>query len=221
MNRRLNDEDRDFEKKPNDHHNDNVQNNHQNTNGGLKPTDVPVGSTGDESLDIITSFRYHDDDDDDRKESERTSPQRFRYASYADYKRKSKKRLNAAAHRKISDAEWFRNQRDHSGRTRDDPDSNLKEILVPRYALQQMTDTQRQYWEFKRNRADGLLFFKIGTFYELYCDDAHIGHNQLGLEYMKKKEEPTVGFTEKSLRKYVDMATSHGYKVFNPPHQWV
>jgi hypothetical protein len=41
-------------------------------------------------------------------------------------------------------------------------------------------DSQKQYWEIKQKYRDVILFFKIGTFYELYEDDAQIGHDTLG-----------------------------------------
>lgn len=41
-------------------------------------------------------------------------------------------------------------------------------------------DSQKQYWEIKQKYRDVILFFKIGTFYELYEDDAQIGHDILG-----------------------------------------
>ena len=41
-------------------------------------------------------------------------------------------------------------------------------------------DSQKQYWEIKQKYRDVMLFFKVGTFYELYEDDAQIGHDVLG-----------------------------------------
>jgi len=41
-------------------------------------------------------------------------------------------------------------------------------------------DSQKQYWDIKQKYRDVILFFKIGTFYELYEDDAQIGHDVLG-----------------------------------------
>ena len=41
-------------------------------------------------------------------------------------------------------------------------------------------DSQKQYWEIKQKYRDVILFFKVGTFYELYEDDAQVGHDVLG-----------------------------------------
>ena len=43
-----------------------------------------------------------------------------------------------------------------------------------------LADSQKQYWEIKQKYRDVMLFFKVGTFYELYEDDAQIGHDVLG-----------------------------------------
>ena len=49
-------------------------------------------------------------------------------------------------------------------------------VLISRCAA----DSQKQYWEIKQKYRDVILFFKVGTFYELYEDDAQVGHDVLG-----------------------------------------
>lgn len=48
------------------------------------------------------------------------------------------------------------------------------------YSTKFSADSQKQYWEIKQKYRDVMLFFKVGTFYELYEDDAQIGHDVLG-----------------------------------------
>ena len=48
------------------------------------------------------------------------------------------------------------------------------------YSMKLSADSQKQYWEIKQKYRDVMLFFKVGTFYELYEDDAQIGHDVLG-----------------------------------------
>ncbi len=43
-------------------------------------------------------------------------------------------------------------------------------------------DSQRQYWFWKSKYKDVVLFIKIGTFYELYEDDAQIGVDVLNFK---------------------------------------
>jgi len=43
-----------------------------------------------------------------------------------------------------------------------------------------LSQSQQQYWDVKSKYRDVILFFKIGKFYELYEEDAQIGHDELG-----------------------------------------
>lgn len=43
-----------------------------------------------------------------------------------------------------------------------------------------LSQSQQQYWDVKSKYRDVVLFFKIGKFYELYEEDAQIGHDELG-----------------------------------------
>ncbi|KAG8062927.1 hypothetical protein GUJ93_ZPchr0003g16791 [Zizania palustris] len=56
---------------------------------------------------------------------------------------------------------------------------------------------QRQWWEFKSQHMDKVLFFKMGKFYELLEMDAHAGAKELDLQYMKGGQ-PHCGFLEKN-----------------------
>ena len=42
-----------------------------------------------------------------------------------------------------------------------------------------------QWWLFKRENMDTVLFFKVGKFYELFHMDADVGMRELDLIYMK------------------------------------
>lgn len=59
---------------------------------------------------------------------------------------------------------------------------------------------------------DTVLFFKMGKFYELFEDDAHVGHRELELNYMGKGR-PHTGFPEAALSKYAEQLVGRGYRV--------
>jgi DNA mismatch repair protein MSH6 len=42
-----------------------------------------------------------------------------------------------------------------------------------------------QWWQFKCENMDTVLFFKVGKFYELFHMDSDIGMTELDLIYMK------------------------------------
>ena len=56
-----------------------------------------------------------------------------------------------------------------------------------------MTPAHQQYWKMKSEHFDGVLFFKVGKFYELFWDDAELGVKLMGLERMND-HIPHVGF---------------------------
>eukprot|EP00959_Pyramimonas_sp_CCMP1952_P127302 2662558-Pyramimonas_sp.AAC.1 len=43
-----------------------------------------------------------------------------------------------------------------------------------------LSPSQQQYWDVKRKYRDVVIFFKVGKFYELYEEDAQVGHDELG-----------------------------------------
>ena len=58
-----------------------------------------------------------------------------------------------------------------------------------------MTPGQEQYWEIKKKYADVVIAFKMGKFYELFEEDALLGHRELDLAFMGKGA-PHAGFPE-------------------------
>jgi len=73
--------------------------------------------------------------------------------------------------------------RDMEGRRKGvDPDYDRRTILVPQKAKDQFTAFERQFWEIKQYHYDTVLFFQKGKFYELYEDDAVIGHRDFDLK---------------------------------------
>lgn len=70
-----------------------------------------------------------------------------------------------------------------------------------------------QYWFLKQDNYDKILCFKIGKFYELFFEDAIIGHRLLDLNWMSGSSKLHVGFPEKSLHKYSLILVNSGFKV--------
>ena len=75
-----------------------------------------------------------------------------------------------------------------------------------------MTPGQEQYWEIKKHHADCIIAFKMGKFYELFEEDALIGHRELDLAFMGKGA-PHAGFPEAALPKYAQKLVEKGYRV--------
>lgn len=70
----------------------------------------------------------------------------------------------------------------------------------------------KQWFEFKCENFDVVLFFKVGKFYELFHMDADIGFKELDLIFMKGTKGHS-GFPEVSYGKYASMLVAKGYRV--------
>jgi DNA mismatch repair protein MSH6 len=72
---------------------------------------------------------------------------------------------------------------------------------------------ERQYWDIKKKLWDTVVFFKKGKFYELYENDATIGHQLFDLKLTDRVNMRMVGVPESSLDMWVNQFVAKGYKV--------
>ena len=52
------------------------------------------------------------------------------------------------------------------------------------------TPMMKQYHSIKSKHADSILFFRLGDFYEMFHDDAHIASNELSLTLTGRGKDP-------------------------------
>ncbi|MDR0607938.1 MAG: hypothetical protein LBG52_06450 [Candidatus Peribacteria bacterium] len=81
-----------------------------------------------------------------------------------------------------------------------------------------LTPAMKQYQEMKKQYLDCVLFFRIGDFYEVFFEDAHICHKVLDLVLTSKNRDaehpiPMAGIPHHSIEKYIPKLVQHGYKV--------
>nr|XP_043621145.1 DNA mismatch repair protein MSH6 isoform X2 [Erigeron canadensis] len=105
-----------------------------------------------------------------------------------------------------------KNRRDSKRRSPGDDGYDPRTLYLPSDFLNKLTGGQRQWWEFKANHMDKVLFFKMGKFYELFEMDAHVGAKELDLQYMKG-DQPHCGFPEKNFESNVEKLARKGYRV--------
>jgi DNA mismatch repair protein MutS len=82
----------------------------------------------------------------------------------------------------------------------------------------QLTPAMQQYQTMKQQYLDCILFFRIGDFYEVFFEDAHICHKVLDLVLTSKTKNeansiPMAGIPHHSIDKYIPKLIQHGYKV--------
>ncbi|CAM6117172.1 unnamed protein product [Calypogeia fissa] len=103
-------------------------------------------------------------------------------------------------------------RRDGSGRRPSDSDYDPRTVLLPPEFLKGLSGGQRQWWEFKSKHMDKVLLFKMGKFYEMFEMDAHVGAQELDLQYMKG-DQPHCGFPEKLYFENAEKLARKGYRV--------
>jgi DNA mismatch repair protein MutS len=82
----------------------------------------------------------------------------------------------------------------------------------------QLTPAMQQYQTMKKQYLDCVLFFRIGDFYEVFFEDAHICHKVLDLVLTSKNKNeehpiPMAGIPHHSIDKYIPKLIQHGYKI--------
>ncbi|KAK9846574.1 hypothetical protein WJX81_006840 [Elliptochloris bilobata] len=108
-----------------------------------------------------------------------------------------------------------KNTPDGRGRRKGDPNFDERTVTVPEQFYKQLSASQQQYWAIKKKYRDVILFFKVGKFYELYADDAQIGHDVLNwkLTVTGVGHCLQVGCPESGIDEAVARLVAAGYKV--------
>ncbi len=75
----------------------------------------------------------------------------------------------------------------------------------------------KQWKKFKKQNPDTILFFQAGDFYELYYEDATLGHKELNITLTAKKTKnekiPMAGVPLHAVEKYILQLVRKGYKI--------
>ena len=108
---------------------------------------------------------------------------------------------------------WLRDIRDMDGNRPDHPDYDPRTIYVPPGAMAKFTAFEKQYWEIKQKYWDTIVFFKKGKFYELYENDATVGHQLFDLKLTDRVNMRMVGVPEASLHTWANQFVAKGYKI--------
>jgi len=94
-----------------------------------------------------------------------------------------------------------------------DIDYDKRTLYIPPSAWKTFTPFEKQFWEIKQNHWDTVLFFQKGKFYELYEEDAMIGHRECDLKLTDRVKMKMVGVPEASFDLFATKLLALGYKV--------
>lgn len=93
------------------------------------------------------------------------------------------------------------------------PDYDPRTVYIPPLAWSNFRPFEKQYWEIKQKFMDTIVFFKKGKFYELYENDATIGHQLFDLKLTDRVNMRMVGVPESSLDHWATQFIAKGYKI--------
>lgn len=93
------------------------------------------------------------------------------------------------------------------------PDYDPRTIYIPPLAWSNFSPFEKQYWEIKQKFWDTIVFFKKGKFYELYENDATVGHQLFDLKLTDRVNMRMVGVPEMSLNHWANQFVAKGFKI--------
>ena len=95
------------------------------------------------------------------------------------------------------------------------PDHTLydpRTLHIPREAFAKMTPFEQQFWEIKSKNWDSVCFFQKGKFYELYEDDAVLGHQLFDLK-LTSRGMRMVGVPDYTFDHWASQFIAQGHRV--------
>jgi len=108
---------------------------------------------------------------------------------------------------------WLANIMDMDKHPIGHPDYDPRTLYVPKHAFDKFSPFEKQYWEIKQKFWDTIVFFKKGKFYELYENDATIGHQLFDLKLTDRVNMRMVGVPESSLDHWANQFVAKGFKI--------
>lgn len=75
------------------------------------------------------------------------------------------------------------------------------------------TPLMKQYFEMKKKHPDAIMLYRVGDFYETFCDDAIAAHDILGITLTKRAGNLLAGFPYHALDTYLPKLVRAGKRV--------
>ena len=125
------------------------------------------------------------------------------------------KKLKGQAHTTEPDKRypWLAKIQDIDRNPPGHPDYDPRTVYIPPAAWAKFSPFEKQYWEIKQKFWDTIVFFKKGKFYELYENDATLGHQLFDLKLTDRVNMRMVGVPEMSLDGWANQFVAKGYKI--------
>lgn len=86
-------------------------------------------------------------------------------------------------------------------------------LFIPDWQWSKFTPFEKQFWEIKSKLFDTVVFFKKGSFYELYENDADIGAKEFNLKMVERVNMRMVGVPEGTFDFWAAKFVAKGHRV--------
>ncbi|KAH7119889.1 muts domain V-domain-containing protein [Dendryphion nanum] len=146
-------------------------------------------------------------------DADNVEPLNPRAVSQSKKKSSNKKKERPSASEPENRYPWLAKILDADRHPPDHPEYDPRTIYIPPNAWNQFSPFEKQYWEIKKKFWDSVVFFKKGKFYELYENDATIGHQLFDLKLTDRVNMRMVGVPEASLDLWASQFVAKGFKV--------
>eukprot|EP01133_Synstelium_polycarpum_P007914 gene7914-9292_t len=165
--------------------------------------------------------KMDDDEDYQDDEEEMVSDDDYQFSDDDEDDAPKKRVVAAPIKRKVGASKIDKNVRygflvdikDANMNPKGHPDYDPRTIYVPTQTLASFSPFEQQFWDIKRMHYDMVVFFKKGKFYELYENDADIGHEVFGLKMTDRVNMRMVGVPEATFATWAAKFIAAGYKV--------
>ena len=108
---------------------------------------------------------------------------------------------------------WLANLADADRNPVGHPEYDPSTVYIPPLAWTKFSAFEKQYWEIKQKLFNTIVFFKKGKFYELYENDATIGHQLFDFKLTDRVNMRMVGVPESSLNMWANQFVAKGHKI--------
>ncbi|CAA20855.1 MutS protein homolog [Schizosaccharomyces pombe] len=129
--------------------------------------------------------------------------------------REEKRRQRMEAFKKENNEryEWLLDVRDADQNRVGDPNYDPRTLYIPPSAWATFKPFEKQFWKIKKDLMDTVVFFQKGKFYELYENDAAIGHQVFSLKLTDRVNMKMVGIPEASFDYWASQFIAKGYRI--------
>lgn len=118
-------------------------------------------------------------------------------------------------HDNVKKPEWLARRLDRERRAPGTEGYDETTLYIPQSDFAQFSDMMKQYWRYKCDHMDELVFLQWGTFYELLWCDADVAVRELGIAYTNRATMNllSAGVPLSGWEKHVQTLVKRGYVV--------